>query len=143
MKDVYVILAFHAHELLWDLPERMLSYLDEGNPMKGTLLDTNYLKIRKKEDRDIYSMCSEFGDFFDVPLCVEYTNELLVQIRDVMPESFQRLVKDYQRGRLYPIYGYAHHTHISLLRPEEIIRENAGDNQANGRVGQGEEIWGR
>lgn len=123
MKDVYVILAFHAHELLWDLPERMLSYLDEGNPMKGTLLDTNYLKIRKEEDRDIYSMCSEFGDFFDVPLCVEYTNELLVQIRDVMPESFQRLIKDYQRGRLYPIYGYAHHTHISLLRPEEIVQE--------------------
>ena len=47
MKDIYVILAFHAHELLWDLPERMLSYLEEDNPMKVSLLDTNYLKKKK------------------------------------------------------------------------------------------------
>lgn len=123
MKDVYVILAFHAHELLWDLPERMLSYLEEDNPMKVSLLDTNYLKKRKEEGRDIYSLCSDFGDFLDAPLCVEYTNELLVQIKDVMPDSFQKLIKDYQRGRLYPIYGHAHHTHVSLLCQEEITQE--------------------
>lgn len=123
MKDIYVILAFHAHELLWDLPERMLSYLEEDNPMKVSLLDTNYLKKRKEEGRDIYSLCSDFGDFLDAPLCVEYTNELLVQIKDVMPDSFQKLIKDYQRGRLYPIYGHAHHTHVSLLCQEEITQE--------------------
>ena len=87
--------------------------------MKVSLLDTNYLKKRKEEGRDIYSLCSDFGDSLDAPLCVEYTNELLVQIKDVMPDSFQKLIKDYQRGRLYPIYGHAHHTHVSLLCQED------------------------
>ena len=91
--------------------------------MKVSLLDTNYLKKRKEEGRDIYSLCSDFGDSLDAPLCVEYTNELLVQIKDVMPDSFQKLIKDYQRGRLYPIYGHAHHTHVSLLCQEEITQE--------------------
>ncbi|MFW5986060.1 MAG: glycoside hydrolase, partial [Halanaerobiales bacterium] len=30
---------------------------------------------------------------------------------------------DYQRGRLYPLYGHAHHAHISLLKEEEITQE--------------------
>jgi len=123
MKNLYVILAFHAHELLWDLPETLLTYLDEENPMKKSFLDENYLKKRKGEGRDIYSLCSQLGDTLDAPMCVEYTNELLVQIKDVMPEVFERLKKDYHRGRLHPIYGHAHHTHFSLLRPEEITQE--------------------
>ena len=53
MKDIYVILAFHAHELLWDLPEKLLSYLDDGNPMKDTILIRTTLK-RKAEGRDVH-----------------------------------------------------------------------------------------
>ena len=53
MKDIYVILAFHAHELLWDLPEKLLSYLDDGNPMKDTILDQNYIK-RKGRPRCLH-----------------------------------------------------------------------------------------
>lgn len=125
MKDVYVILAFHAHEMLWDLPERLLSYLDEKNPMREGLLTENYLKKRKEEGRDIYSLCSAFGDKLDAVLSVEYSNELLVQIKDVLPEVFERMKKDYARGRLYPLYGHAHHTHVSLLQPREISQEIA------------------
>lgn len=123
MKKVYVILAFHAHEMLWDLPEKMLSYLEDNNPMKESYQDINYLKKRHEEGRDIYSLCSRLGDRLDAPMCVEYTNELLVQIRDVMPEVFERLMEDYRRGRLHPVYGHAHHTHVSLLRDGEITQE--------------------
>lgn len=123
MKDVYVILAFHAHELLWDLPEKLLSYLEEENPMKEALLDENYIKKRQREGRDIYSMCSRFGDSLDAPLCVEYTNELLVQVKDVMPETFAKLKEDYRRGRLYPLYGHAHHAHTVLLHEDELTQE--------------------
>ena len=49
MKDLYVILAFHAHELLWDLPGRLLSYLEEENPMRESILDENYIKMRKEQ----------------------------------------------------------------------------------------------
>lgn len=123
MKNVYVILAFHAHELLWDLPEKLLSYLEEKNPMKEGVTDENYLKKRKEEGRDIYSRCSRLGEILNAPMCVDYTNELLVQIKDVMPESFLRLKEDYRRKRLYPLYIQAHHTHVSLLRPEEMTQE--------------------
>lgn len=123
MKDVYVVLAFHAHEMIWDLPEILTSYLDDGNPMKETVFEENYLKKRHAEGRDIYSLCSEFGDRLEAPLCVEYTNELLFQIKDVMPSTFEKMKKDYQRGRLYPLYGHAHHTHIALLNAEEMTQE--------------------
>ncbi len=123
MKNVYVILAFHAHEMLWDLPETLLTYLEEKNPMKESFLDANYLKKRKKEGRDIYSLCSKLGDTLGAPICVEYTNELLVQVKEVMPPAFEKLKEGYGRGRLYPIYGHAHHAHNSLLRPEEITQE--------------------
>src|SRR5690554_5228908 len=123
MKEVYVILAFHAHELLWDLPDKLLSYLEEDNPMKDSLTTVNYLKKRKEEGRDIYSHCSRFGDSLQAPLCVEFSNELLVQLQQVMPDVFEGLIKDYQRGRLYPLYGHAHHGHVSLLSEEEITQE--------------------
>ncbi|MFW6238920.1 MAG: glycoside hydrolase, partial [Halanaerobiales bacterium] len=81
------------------------------------------LKKREEEGRYIYTLCSEFGDRLDAPLCVEYTNELLVQIKEVMPKVFEKLISDYQRGRLYPLYGHAHHAHVSLLKKEEITQE--------------------
>lgn len=123
MKNIYVILAFHAHELLWDLPEVLLSTLEEGNPMRETFLDENYIKKRNTQGRNIYSMCSKFGDRLDAPLCVEYTNELLHQIKEVIPDTFKMMQEDYRRGRLYPLYGHAHHTHVSLMGSEEMTQE--------------------
>lgn len=123
MKNVYVILSFHAHELLWDLPEKMLSYLDEGNPMKHSILDMNYMKKRKEEGRDVYTLGIQLGEKLGAPVCVEYSNELLHQIGDVVPEVFQRLKEEYNTGRLYPLYGHAHHTHVSLLTGREIAQE--------------------
>lgn len=116
-------MAFHAHELLWDLPEKLLTYLDEDNPMKEGITEENYLKKRKGEGRDIYSQCSKLGDILNAPMCVDYTNELLIQIKGVMPEVFEGMKKDYQRQRLYPLYIQAHHSHISLLEPKEMTQE--------------------
>lgn len=123
MKDIYVILAFHAHELLWDLTEILLSSLDEDNPMKNTILDENYLEKRREEGRDIYTRSIEFGERIGAPLCVEYSNELLHQIENIVPRAFQKLKEGYARGKLYPLYGHAHHTHVSLLREKEITQE--------------------
>lgn len=123
MKDIYVIMAFHAHELLWDLPEKMLSYLDKDNPMKNTILDMNYMKKRKEENRDVYTLGIQLAELLDAPICVEYSNELLHQLDDVEPGVFERLKEEYRKGRMYPVYGHAHHTHVSLLRTEEITQE--------------------
>ncbi|MEW5920284.1 MAG: glycoside hydrolase [Bacillota bacterium] len=123
MKNIYVIFAFHAHELLWDLPRKLLSTLEDDNPMKDSTLDENYIKKRKEENRDIYSLGIRFGDNLDAPLCMEFSNELLSQVREVLPGTFQSLSEAYGRGRLYPLYGHAHHTHVSLLSTEEITQE--------------------
>lgn len=123
MKNIYVIFAFHAHELLWDLPHTMLSYLEDDNPMRYSALDENYIKKRKEEDRNIYTLSIQFGENFGVPLCMEFSNELLSQIREVLPTTFQQISEAYARGRLYPLYGHAHHTHVALLRMEEITQE--------------------
>jgi hypothetical protein len=123
MKNIYVIFAFHAHELLWELPRTMLSYLEDDNPMKDSALDENYIKKRKEENRNIYALGIKFGENLDAPLCMEFSNELLSQIREVMPTTFQQLREAYARGRLYPLYGHAHHTHVALLNTEEITQE--------------------
>jgi len=123
MKDVYVVIAFHAHELLWDLQEKLFSYLDDGNPMKETILDQNFIKKRKEEGRDIYAQGIQLGEKLGAPICMEFTNELLQQICEVMPDSFQTIKDNFRSGRLYPIYGHAHHTHVSLLNNEEIVQE--------------------
>ncbi|NMD43560.1 MAG: glycoside hydrolase [Firmicutes bacterium] len=123
MKDLYVILAFHAHELLWDLPERLLSSLEDGNPMKETILDANYIKKREEEGRDLYTLGIQLGEKLQAPICVEYSNELLQQIHEFVPEIFERIKSAFQSGRLYPIYGHAHHTHVSLLKEMEISQE--------------------
>jgi len=123
MKDIYVVLAFHAHELLWDLPEKLLSYLDEENPMKNSILDQNFMKKRKEEGRDIYALSIQLGEKLEAPICVEFTNELLQQISELTPGIFHKIKEQFHAGRLYPIYGHAHHTHVSLLNNEEITQE--------------------
>jgi len=123
MKDLYVILAFHAHELLWDLPGRLLSYLEEENPMRESILDENYIKMRKEQGRDVYTLGIQLGERLNAPICVEYSNELLHQIRELLPDIFERIREAFHSGRLYPIYGHAHHTHVSLLDEEEITQE--------------------
>ena len=54
---------------------------------------------------------------------MEYTNELLCQIKDVLPRAFRNLQDAYAKRRLYPLYGHAHHTHVSLLKTEEVTQE--------------------
>ncbi len=40
-----------------------------------------------------------------------------------MPETLNVLKKAYHAGLIYPVYGYAHHTHIALLTEPEIEDE--------------------
>ena len=58
----------------------------------------------------------------DAPVCVEIRNELLQQLGQVEPDLGSP-GGTARRGRLYPIYGHAHHTHISLLTTGEVTQE--------------------
>lgn len=122
MKSVYVILAFHAHEPLWDFPGQLQALADQEEIRQGVLSE-NYMRKRQAEGRDIYLNLLAMGQRMQAPLCLEASNELLFQIQEIIPETFNRLKEGFQSGTLHPILGHAHHTHISLLREEEIVDE--------------------
>lgn len=121
-KDVYVILAFHAHEPHWDMPERILEKLDDAE-LRDAVRGENWVVKRAQQGRDIYGDLIELGRRLDAPLCLEATNELLMQIVDFLPETFRNLRAAYRSGALHPIYGHAHHTHIALLSDAEVADE--------------------
>ena len=122
MKQIYVILAFHAHEPLWDLPKHVLEEL-EDREMKQTVLSENWIEKRSREGRDIYQDLIQFSRGMGVPVALEATNELLLQIASFMPDTFEALKEAYQVGMLCPLYGNAYHTHVALLGEEELREE--------------------
>ncbi|HAV10752.1 MAG TPA: glycoside hydrolase, partial [Dehalococcoidia bacterium] len=122
MKEIYVILAFHAHEPTWELPQKLLENIDDVY-LKQALKDENWLLRRSAEGRDIYMELVNFAWKLQSPISLEITNELLNQITDLLPETLNALKKAYHSGLIYPIYGYAHHTHIALLTEPEIEDE--------------------
>jgi hypothetical protein len=122
MKEVFVLLAFHAHEPLWDLPGQLLENVDDMD-LRQTLGNENWLARRRSEGRDIYLDLINFARSMGTPVTLEATNELLVQLDQLMPETHRALRTSYQEGILYPLYGHAHHTHISLLTDIEVEDE--------------------
>jgi len=122
VKNVFVILAFHAHEPTWDLPQRLLENIDDVY-LKQSLHDENWLLRRTAEGRDMYGQLIDFAHALQCPVSLEITNELLCQMAVMMPETYNNLIKAYANTIIYPVYGYAHHTHVALLTEEEIEDE--------------------
>jgi hypothetical protein len=73
MKEVFVILAFHAHEPLWDLPQQLLDNIDDLD-LKLTVGNENWLVRRKAERRDIYLDLINFSRSMGIPVALEATN---------------------------------------------------------------------
>jgi hypothetical protein len=122
MKEIFVILAFHAHEPLWELPQMLLENVEDMD-LRQTLRSENWIVRRSVEGRDIYLALVNFARSMGISVTLEATNELLVQVATVMPETYAELKKAYQDGIIYPLYGHAHHTHISLLTDAEVEDE--------------------
>jgi hypothetical protein len=122
MKRVYVILAFHAHEPLWDMPNEIITLADDSE-IRNSIQGENYVLKRVQEERDIYTHLVKMASSLGAPVALDITNELLVQIAWYMPETFQKLAAAYKNGTVYPLYTHAHHTHTTLLTPDEIADE--------------------
>jgi len=121
-KDVFVILAFHAHEPWWDLPSRVLETVDDEE-LRRSLPTENWVRQRAEAGRDVYRQLLVVGERLSAPLCLEATNELLMQLEEFMPQTFQALRLGFASGALYPIYGGAHHAHCALLTVDELADE--------------------
>jgi len=122
MKEIFVILAFHAHEPLWELPQMLLENVEDVD-LRQTLRSENWIIRRSVEGRDIYLALVNFARSMGITVTLEATNELLVQVAALMPETYAELRKAYQDGIIYPLYGHAHHTHVSLLTDAEVEDE--------------------
>jgi hypothetical protein len=122
MKQVYVILAFHAHEPLWDLPNELIALVDDPE-MRDAIRGENYILKRAREERDIYTHLLQTAKALGAPVTMDATNELLVQLTWYIPQTFQKLAAAYKDGTIYPLYTHAHHTHTALLTSDEIADE--------------------
>jgi hypothetical protein len=119
MKRAYVILAFHAHEPLWDLPNELIALVDDPE-IRDAIRGDNYVLKRAREERDIYARLIRMAQSLGAPVALDATNELLVQLAWYVPETFQNLAAAYKNGTVYPLYTHAHHTHTALLASDEI-----------------------
>jgi len=123
MKRVHVILAFHAQEPLWDLPASVLAGLRDEDVKREAVGNDNWVRRRAEANRDIYRDLVDLGSRLGAPMCLEATNEVLMQVKRFMPETFARLGDAYRTGAIYPIYGNAFHTHIAMLTDDELTDE--------------------
>ncbi len=123
MKTINVILAFHAQEPLWHLPQRILEAVRDDDVRREAVGNDNWVQKRAAAGRDIYANFIDLGARVDAPVCLEATNEILMQIKRHMPGTFARLGEAYRTGAIYPIYGNAFHTHIALLTDAELADE--------------------
>ena len=122
MKRAYVILAFHAHEPLWDLPNELIALVDDPE-IRDAVRGENYVLKRAQEERDIYTHLIQTAEALGASVGLDVTNELLVQLAWYIPETFQTLAAAYRNGTLYPLYTHAHHAHAALLTSDEIADE--------------------
>ncbi|MEE8473259.1 MAG: glycoside hydrolase, partial [Dehalococcoidia bacterium] len=97
MKRANVILAFHAHEPLWDLPNELVAMVDDPE-IHDAVWGENYVLKRAREGRDVYARLVETAESLGAPVALDATNELLVQLAWYVPETFQDLSAAYKKG---------------------------------------------
>jgi len=122
-KRLYVVLAFHGHEPIWDLTRFILEDEITDPEMRASVPSENWIQKRLQAGRDIYQNLIDFAVRTGIPITLEASNELLNQIGSFAPGTFRRLQEAYRSGSIYPLYGHAHHAHITLLTNEEMIDE--------------------
>jgi hypothetical protein len=122
MKRVDVILAFHAHEPLWDLPRHLQRVAPDRRVAAG-VLGESWVRRRVKEGRNVYRDLIAFAERLAAPVTLDASNELLFQLRRQAPGTFRQLAASYRAGRIAPIYLAAHHTHPALLDAPDLLDE--------------------
>jgi hypothetical protein len=121
-KRVHVILAFHAHEPLWDLPAHLQAASPDMRVVQAVPPE-NYLRRRAKEGRNIYRDLLVFARAMGVRVTLDISNDLLYQLKAILPRTFEELQRAYRANVIYPLYTTAHHTHAALLEPDEMGEE--------------------
>jgi hypothetical protein len=121
-KGMRVILCFHAHEPLWDLP-RQLQRSSHDRRVRHGIVSESYIRRRMREGRNVYRDLIGFAERRRITVAIDATNELLYQLRKHAPGTYREIGRAYRRRLFYPVYTPAHHTHAALLGEADFIDE--------------------
>ncbi|MFQ5957507.1 MAG: hypothetical protein ACE5KK_07025, partial [Candidatus Brocadiales bacterium] len=121
-KKIYVILAFHAHQPIRDIPNKLIAAIG-GAELSGVIAGTDDISWRENDRENVYKKLIQFSRTMKIPVTLSATNELLFQIRKSMPETYEALKGAYKNKEIFPLYTFAHHTHMVLIHPDEIVDE--------------------
>ncbi len=122
MKTVNVILGFHAHEPNRELGNQILQEASDPDIKRGLPFD-NPLAKNAPSVRDTFLALIQLAKNFNVPICLAASNEILLQLRNIAPETFTKLREAYQERSLYPILNFAYEAHVLFTSPEEVQDE--------------------
>lgn len=121
-KNIYVILAFHAHQPISDIPNKLMTATGDTE-LAGVVTGGGDAAWYKNDTDNVYKKLVQFSRTTKIPVALSATNELLFQIRKFMPETYEALKEAYKNKEIFPLYTLAHHTHMVLIHPDEIINE--------------------
>ncbi len=121
-KTVHVVLAFHAHEPLWDLPGHLQRQQADVRVAQAVPPE-NWVRKRFKEGRNIYRDLLAFSKTRKIPVSLDISNDLVHQLRTGLPRTFEELQRAYREREIFPLYTTAHHTHAALHTPEDFREE--------------------
>ena len=122
MKNLYVILGFHAHEPSKDLGNQILQEAVDPDIKRGLPFD-NLMAKNSPLIRDTFLALIQLAKNFNVPICLAASNEILLQLRNVAPETFTKLREAYQERSIHPIFNFAYEAHVLFTTPEEVQDE--------------------
>ncbi len=122
MKNVYVVLGFHAHEASKEIGNQILQEAVDPD-IKKLLPFDNVLAKNAPLVRDTFLALIQLSKNLNIPICLAASNEILSQLRNIAPETFTKLREAYQERSIYPILNFAYEAHILLTSPEEVADE--------------------
>ena len=121
-KKIYVILAFHAHQPIRGLTDKLIKTI--GDPkLSGGATAAGDIFPHEDDEKNVCQKLIQFSRSMKIPVSLSATNETLFQIRESMPKTYEALKEAYKNKELFPLYTFAHHTHMVLIHPDEIIDE--------------------
>ncbi|MFQ5862137.1 MAG: hypothetical protein ACE5IC_03345 [Candidatus Brocadiales bacterium] len=121
-KQIYVIIAFHAHQPVRDIPNKLVTAVSDPE-LSGVITKVSDIPWYESDGENVYRKLIQFSRSMKIPVTLSATNELLFQVRKFMPETHKALKEAYKNKEIFPLYTFAHHTHMVLIHPDEIIDE--------------------
>ena len=101
-KKIYVILAFHAHQPIRGLTDKLIKTI--GDPkLSGGATAAGDIFPHEDDEKNVCQKLIQFSRSMKIPVSLSATNETLFQIRESMPKTYEALKEAYKNKELFPL----------------------------------------